>query len=196
MFSPCKSTSLFVCHGWKSLARLQCAVLSHTRSDGGQRCHFPSELSAPLLHGQNWRRLHRMHLHSSADWPRRSTPVNHVFSWHCSFWTQTGRCERSLREASQLCTWVHLCAFMAANLIRRPSPNLMQTSGWIATMYVRGKAPGRPMQTKTPNMHEEQTKHHFLFVLIIKEWSDDRCNLSFLKLSFSWRHLRENDVGM
>lgn len=162
-----------------TLASLQFALSPRMRSGGGQCRHFPSEISPPLLHCPNWRRLPRMHLLSSAGWPLGSTPVNHAFSWHCSFWTQTGRCERSLREESRLCTWVHLCAFMAANSISRPSSILMQTSGWIATMYVRGKAPGRPTQTKTPNMYQEQTKHHFLFVLIIKEWFDDRCNVTF-----------------
>lgn len=154
-----------------------CSMSPQMRLERGQRCHLSSELSPPLLRGTHWCRLPRMYTLNSADWPCGSALVNHAVSWLCGLWTQAGWCEESLRDGSQLCIWVHLCAFMAANPISRPSPILMQTSGWIATLYTRGKAPGRPVQTKTPSLHEEKSKRHFL-VLIIKKWSDDKCSLS------------------
>lgn len=144
-----------------------CSVSPEMSSDRGQRCHFPSELSPPSLRATHWRRFPRMHLLNLADWPCGSALVNHAFSCLCGFWTQAGGCEERLRDESQLCIWVHLCAFMAANSISRPSPILMQTSGWIATLYTRGKAPGRPVQTQTDRLYGEKPKHHFLFVLII-----------------------------
>lgn len=144
-----------------------CSVSPPMRSGRGQRWHFPSELLPFLLHATHWREL-QIHLLNSADWPFGSALVNHAFSWLCGFWTQAGRCEETSDE-SQLCIWVHLCAFMVANSISLPSPILMQTSGWIATLYTRGKASGSPVQTETNSWFGEKPKHCFLFVLIIKE---------------------------
>lgn len=109
--------------------------------------------------------------------PGGSALVSHNFSWLWGFWTQAGRCEESLRDESQLCIWLHLCAFTVANSISCPSPILMQTSGWIAALYKRQKAPGRRVQTKTPSLYGDEPKRHFLFVLVFKEWSDDKWSL-------------------
>lgn len=177
IFCLCKSlslvfwqirTQLILCVLWLwipsrllTLTGLQCApwrLIRGQTEDSNTTFHFPSKTSTPFATADPLT-LPRMHLSSRAT--PGSAAANHILSWLCSFWTQTGGCEGGLREEPWLCIWDHLCAFMAANWISHPSPILMQTSGWIATLYVRGKTPGNDCQTKTASLCEVQNTSSF-----------------------------------
>lgn len=150
------------------------------RSDGGQRCHFPSELSPPSLH-------------TGTGCPKRissiqpSDPGGRRLSVRASAGpADPARRLEDVREASETSP-SSAYGFISAhswgpNSISRLSAVLMQTSGWIATPVHERKGPGHTGPDKGTRLvrgDAEKPKRRFPVLLSLKNDLMTRANLWF-----------------